>query len=187
MLIKLSLNSNNPNVFMWFLENATVHLTDENPGPVEIDFEGLNKDSQKAVVMGIRTGHVICSEPVEKLYNLYMGQPITIPPPVIKPQVIDTSNMEKLLKKSVSAIKKYAGLSIDIRDLRLMLELEKANKNREEIVSSVEKRINLLSATVEKSILAYEDKRAPITTAPDKLADKLEIIESDFKTVNIEV
>jgi hypothetical protein len=189
----------NPPTFMWFLPNASVHLTDGNPGPVEIDFKSLSKENQKLVIIGIRNKQIKASESELNLLDILNDkQPShTAVNPIATfntddehPLIESEEDLKVLasttLNKVATTIKKNIESSTDIRLMRIMLELEKNTRNRKSIVSCIENRLNLLSESVLKDINKHSISNTKYSDI-DSLAGNMEVTESDTEERVVEL
>ena len=176
------------NAFMWFLTAGRFHLSEAAPGPIEIDFRALSKEEQKHLILSIRTGQISCSESIDNLTSIFFDKPVVSLNPVVLPketQQFPEQELNKILGKSIGTVKKYIGLSEDIRKLRLMLELEKNNRSRNPIISALESKLSALATEIKNSIVQNNDINEPILNNIDRIASEMTITDSEEKIVKI--
>lgn len=190
----------NPPTFMWFTPDSLIHLTDENPGPVSVDFVTLSKENQKLIILGMRNKQIVTSENELNLIDIYNGS--TPSHTVIvqgftsndeEQESQETPSSEDEIKKTCSQklnltpsnIKKFINSSDNIRLLRIMLELEKETRNRPHIVKCISEKLETLTLQVQSSI-AKENGNA-VAVLPDPLADQFNITDSEVEERLVEL
>lgn len=181
-----------PDAFMWFLPNAKLHLSFENPGPIEIDIASLSDDEKKLVILGSRDKQIILSEKEDVLLKL-------IAPPTLSPVVAETpktvtvyesmkenvdsvkKRMQTILAKSKPTIKKEIGLLDDIRSLKLMLECENEGKNRVDILVLLTNKIKNIESKIVTDIDNTDPDLNYIKQNESDPANQLVIDESEIE------
>ena len=144
---------------MWFLgtpKNIKINLNFQDKGPEEVDFERLDLDEQKHILLSLQRGTITTDSPFQDLHSIYKKKQIKdAPPPVVQEYLNKKKGdrrQEKLLKVKVDvekrlaaiqkrckwlakqtmrAIKAELGEEKDVKMLRSFWETEKTNKNLE--------------------------------------------------------
>lgn len=159
--------------FFWFLPNGKIHLSEENPGPIEVDLNTLTDEEKSIIKIGITTGSLFGVLPIEQ--------------PIHKEEAIYIHINHKLttiLNKKIPSIKKEIGLLDNQRELQLLFELEKKGKSRNKILDLINAKLSVIINTVQSSII--EDNSIEVTVSDDELLTK-DIVESDEETRIIEL
>ncbi len=186
----------NPPTWLWFLPNSIVHLTDENPGPIDIDFGSLSKENQKLVIIGVRNKQIVCSETEPKLLAIYNPQQSIIQHTKSTPNVDEGASTvvsEEEIKKIASNklnltllnIKKFTLSNDNIRLLRTMLELEKDTRNRKSVINNIQLKLDTLISQIHSSI--EKENTSIVAILPDPLADQLDIVDSEVEERSVEL
>lgn len=104
-------------------------LTYEEPGPVDVDIDGLGPAEKRQLFFKIQRG-VLTTEQRDKLHLLLPTPQLTKPvKPIATPEENDNKLLTKLLKKSVASVKKDA-IELRLAQVRRLLILEEQSKNR---------------------------------------------------------
>lgn len=148
MFIKLT-----PRAAFWSLvdpisRKLIVHLTFQKPGPVEVNFDKLNKHCKQIVTAGLEYGNIMkTKDPATK-------KKAPKPDPKVEEKVEtkgtedhrvadQTINIESFLKQGVRGIRdQLRDNDYGSDDLSRAIELEKAGANRKTVVSSLEQKLN---------------------------------------------
>jgi len=176
------------NAFMWFIDNGLYHMTEENPGPIDIDFEHLPKTQQLQVIMGIRTGKISTDRQVDELYSIFnpVAKPLQVKPlENISHIVMEPINLAPILNKTISTIKKEIGLIEDIRNLRLLRELESQGKQRKSILSLIQSRLDNFTSDIQKVISNESNYTELPLHGMDKIEASFKIADEEVKKVTI--
>lgn len=154
-MYNLSMQIKLGNAFMWFLPNARIHLSDENPGPIQIDQSSLNTEEQKLITIGIATGQIVVS-------GFTKEEPKQEGPAVIVSQDninniherdhVLAGRLQAVLNKRIPNLKKEIGLINDPRSLVCMIDLEKNGKARKDILLALNKKLEAIHNSVLASI-----------------------------------
>ncbi len=167
------------NSYMWFLpDSKKLHLTEENPGPIEIDKNNLSPEEIKLISIGISMGQISCDEPLEQKQivppeNIWIDNDVSL-----------QHKLKIILNKKIPNIKKDIGFLNSSRQLKVLSELEKLGKNRDKILSLIDQKLESINNVVLSSI--KEDINIPIRVDPDELLAG-EIIESDDVVVEVPI
>ncbi len=193
--MQITLNVENPRAVIWSLP-PHAHLTYEQPGPVEIDFDQLTP-AQKLTIQGGINWKMITVDPESQLRLSQATQPkpvVQAPAKSPTPQVPLALNMEAVrkealaradavLKTDVASIKKLVLTSRDILFLRLMKEQELAGKARKGILSTIEKVLLALQGNV--IITVGPEDVAKVKVKTGDLEDQFEVEESEFAQIEL--
>lgn len=152
---------------MWFLPNASIHLTEENPGPIEIDFSLFSTEEQNLIKIGVNTGQITGILPEEKKQEVIITPPTEVSRDIYERDNILAGKLQILLKQRLPNIKMEIGKMNDSRILNNLLSLEENNKNRKSITDLIKLKLE----EVYKNVLA-SIKEVDINTNVDQL-DKL--------------
>jgi hypothetical protein len=152
-LVTISLNTEKQAMF--FLPNK-LHLTFENPGPVEIDPSTLT-EQEKAWINQAYKQTVLFVENPNKKEDQVQPPPVSVEeakveartPVKTTDQVFNrrdesTKQAKALLTGKVSAIKEAISASNDILLLRLMKETEAGSKKRKSVLASLDEQLDLM-------------------------------------------
>lgn len=190
----------NPPTFLWFVPDSSIHLTDENPGPVIVDFATLSKENQKLIILGMRNKQIVTSENELNLVDIYNGSKPSHTVTVQsftgndeEQELQETSSSEEEIKKTCSQklnltpsnIKKFINSSDNIRLLRIMLELEKETRDRSHIVKCISDKLETLTLQVQSSIAT--ENGTVVALLPDPLADQFSITDSEVEERLVEL
>ncbi len=187
-----------PDNFMFTLfTRPDIHLSDENPGPIDVDWDSLTSQEKQLVVSGIKKHMVISNIDVSKLevpVVVNNRPPSFLPvPSQVVPKMLtiedaqDTylNSIRPLLNQTAATVKKEVGATDDIRKLRTMLEIERGDKNRKGTVALIEERLTYLMDKVATNI----DNDQTILSIPqehlDKLAESMGVTDSEEKVVTV--
>jgi|SRR5579863_1244688 len=183
----------NPPTFLWFTSDSFVHLTEENPGPIDVEFSSLSKENQHIIILGVKNKQIKSSVDIMNLMDVYKG---SIPShttgelanvdeesPLVESEQDRKQTAIALLAKTPTTIKKNIENMQDIRVLRLMLELELSTRNREPIVNALQSKLEVLFSAVQTSIAKDNSPAIGLKSYVDPLADALSVIESEVKKV----
>ena len=112
---------------------GSVSLTSENPGPVTVDVDALTKEEAFQVLFNIQKGVLSATGDIETLQSKLNIEEAA---PKVKVPVVDEKDnkFKKILSKRVNTIKKEV-VSLNVSDLRKVIDLEKSGKNRKSLVS----------------------------------------------------
>ncbi len=140
------------NSFMWFLPDASVHLSEENPGPIEIDFDNLSSDNKNIIKIGINTGQIIGTLPQE-IKTEQLIKPTEVVKDIYERDNILAGKLQVILNQRIPNIKIEIGKMNDSRLLNTILTLEENGKNRKTIVSLIQSKLHEVSSAVLASIV----------------------------------
>ncbi len=188
MHLEISLNKNQ---IMWFLPNGKCHLTLENPGPVEVDFESLDKESQKLIIIAGRNKVITLSKEDSALVEIFNGNIIpefvkpvpqvtkTIIEAIVEKRSEEEIKLRAILNKSTHTIKKEVCLLEDPRLLQSLLDLEKSNLNRKKVLEIIIECQESFHTNVVSSIKEEADPDAKIVVDP--ITDNLKVVDSEVE------
>lgn len=182
-----------PPTFMWFLPKSTIHLTDENPGPIDINFQELSKESQKCIILGLQKNQITCSEELSVLQAIHGGQQQVYKVPVLANveeeeahNTVSEYEVNKIasdrLNQTLNYLQKYIAGCNDIRLLRVMLELESNTRDRKHVIENINDKLESLSLAVQKHI---SKSAGPAARPQDPLADSYSVIETQERVVEV--
>lgn len=140
------------NSFMFFLPNGGCHLTEENPGPIDIDFDNLSNDNKNIIKTGISTGQIIGTLP-EEIKTEQQYPPVEVVKDIYERDHILAGKLQIILNQRLSNIKVEIGKMNDSRLLNTILTLEKNGKNRKTITSLIQAKLHEVSSAVLASIV----------------------------------
>jgi hypothetical protein len=190
--MQISLKSPN---YLWFTPGSEIHLTEENPGPVDINFDNLSKDIQKLIVIGVQTGKLNCSESSDILLNKYSSENklnITVGTLNVDEESGYSPSQDFIkklalarLSEKLNDIENFLKTSNDVRLVKFMLELEKENKDRNKVIQILTSKLDDLTSKIQISIT--NERSILQTNVKDPLADQFEIIDSEIEQVEVEV
>lgn len=159
--VTISLNADKHDMF--FLTSGKLHLTFENPGPVEVDPDSFNPVEKQEITRAAYSGvlHVVNPNKqvevnVETQEPVKSAEPIPVqdftqepPNPQRKKKVAEVND---LLKKSVKGVKQALAKTDDILFVRLVLEQEKKNKSRKSVLSAASERLTAIQNQVTEEL-----------------------------------
>ena len=141
-----------PNNAFWSLvepetRNLIVHLTFQNPGPVEVDYDSLAPELQKIIDNGILLKNIIrvdtepepevVEEEQEVLDNMAGMEDRKV-----KAQLL---NIEQLLKLGVRGVRDQLRTNLyDVEYITRAIETEKEGKARQTVIKALEQKLNKL-------------------------------------------
>lgn len=141
------------NSFMFFLPNGSLHLTEEDPGPLEVDFQSLSSEEQNITRIAITTGQIINLsgeiEPVKENNKKEEANQEIIKDLYERDNIL-AGKLQIVLKQSLSNIKVEIGKINDSRTLNFILQMEQAGKARKSIIQLVNQKIE----NIQKEVLA---------------------------------
>jgi len=124
--------------------NLLVHLTFQNPGPVELDYESLDDRHKLIVKQGLALGYieqVMREEPVVEVVE--EEEPLKGPEDRRVEVLLLTA--EELLKKGVRGVRdELRDKPYDAEFLTRAIAVEKEGKNRVTVAQALEQKINKL-------------------------------------------
>lgn len=184
----------NPPTFMWFTFDSLIHLSEENPGPLDIEFSELPREHQYTIILGVKNRQIKSTVDIMNLLDVYKG---SIPNHTTgelanvdedMPQIVESDEDRKqsamaLLTKTPTTIKKNIENSKDIRALRIMLELELTTRNRTAIISALQSKLEVLFTVVQESIAKDSGPALPSKSYIDPMADAVDIVESEVEKI----
>lgn len=141
------------NSFMWFLPNGACHLTEENPGPIDIDFDTLTKEEKNIISVGINTGQIIGTLPEIKKEEVVQIKSSEVVRDLYERDNIMAGKLQVILNQRLPNIKMEIGKMNDSRLLNNILILEENSKNRKTITSLIKLKLEEVSKAVLSSIV----------------------------------
>lgn len=173
----------------FFLIPNKLHLTWENPGPVDIDITGWNQEQIKWLSNAKMNGsvHVKNLNP-EIPFMPQVSQPAPQSSPdnssiqdkflAIKKEV--TNAAHKLLRKQLKTILIAIEESNDIVQLKVLLDLEATGANRDKVLEPLNKKIQKMSSKLSSSLGPDLD-----SSAFAKEANLPDVEDSDIESITI--
>jgi hypothetical protein len=168
---------------MWFLgepTNLIVSLNFANPGPVELDFDGLSTDQQKQILNSIQAGHIktdvdfnelnrrwLRSNPPVKQETPQHNEALALNIEMAKRKeerlkkaeerkMREDAEREKMVKNlidvSIRALKQGIAGNRDITFIRMLLAAEKVNQNRKGAIRLLQEKIEALLVAKQKEV-----------------------------------
>ncbi len=198
---------------MWFLPGTRIHLSFENPGPVEIDFDSLSSQNKNQIVLAINRGLLEGKLPfttrVEPQPLLVNKEIIEIAPPIVETfniapakemEVTDyqkekVKELKKFLNKSWVSIKKNIR-SFSLSDLKTMIALEKEGKDRKVVKDLIDEVLSLHQSQVLKNISIEETNVVALDTTKTTVMSGLkrehwnnigDIVESEEEAISFKL
>jgi len=127
--------------------NLLVHLTFQNPGPVELDYESLDDRHKLIVKQGLALGYieqVMIEEPVEEPV-VEVVEEDQLKGPEDRRVEVQLLTAEELLKKGVRGVRdELRDKPYDSEFLTRAIAVEKEGKNRVTVAQALEQKINKL-------------------------------------------
>ena len=124
--------------------NLLVHLTFQNPGPVELDYESLDDRHKLIVKQGLALGYieqVMREEPVVEVVE----EEEPLKGPEDRRVEVQLLTAEELLKKGVRGVRdELRDKPYDSEFLTRAIAVEKEGKNRVTVAQALEQKINKL-------------------------------------------
>ena len=124
--------------------NLLVHLTFQNPGPVELDYESLDDRHKLIVKQGLALGYieqVMREEPVVEVVE----EEEPLKGPEDRRVEVQLLTAEELLKKGVRGVRdELRDKPYDAEFLTRAIAVEKEGKNRVTVAQALEQKINKL-------------------------------------------
>ena len=124
--------------------NLLVHLTFQNPGPVELDYENLDDRHKLIVKQGLALGYieqVMREEPVVEVVE----EEEPLKGPEDRRVEVQLLTAEELLKKGVRGVRdELRDKPYDAEFLTRAIAVEKEGKNRVTVAQALEQKINKL-------------------------------------------
>lgn len=178
------------NSFMWFLPNGSVHLTDDAPGPVEVNFDALSQEEKNIIRIGIQAQQIFGTLPEEKeIKKEEVKPPTEAVKDIFERDNILAGKLQVILKQRIANIKLEIGKINDSRILGLLLTLEEDGKGRKSIIDL----IKMKQENVYKDVLSsIKEVNAPANTEQlDPLArslinDIVDVVEAEEVEVPLE-
>lgn len=192
-LVKLELISSS----MFFIPGI-VHLTYENPGPVEIDADLLNPQQKQWINNAHRQQKIKVTNPhpveAKPQPQVAVATKPAAPSKTAKEiqQDVEQARLRIIgdatntLKATVPAIQKHVEKLSDIKKLKAMRDLEKEGKRREKVLAALDKRIGEIERAV-TGLTGEGLKETDILVTDPKLRNLPEVEESeeDIVTINL--
>ena len=197
---------------MWFLgkpKQIKISLNFVDPGPVEVDFNTLELEEQKYILVSLQNGSLKTDEPFQDLLKTYnkKKQKVEAPPEVheyLKKQKVDkrqeellkikaqtearaqaiVDRCEFLSKQKVKVIKSELKKEKDVKFLRAFLETEEASGKRPSIVILIKDRIRANTKEVALQLHASE-QTPPIPIKVPEATFGGDVVESEDTTITL--
>jgi len=186
---------------MWFLgkpEKIKLTLSFVNTGPVELDFQTLELDEQKQILIDLQNGVIQTDANLEELHQTWLIrqqppepkalviEPTTTTKPKAKPTLsVSQKTLEKcrfLSKKSVNGIKIAISKETDTKLLKALLMMEEQKqKPRHSVCDLLKGRILAIQEEVQENIRQSTTKVIP--TTKKTLEDTMTVEETDEEVV----
>jgi len=191
-----------------FIVPGKIHLSIEEPGPVEFDPTSLSDQEKQWINNAHRLRKVKVINPNGPSEKKVVQPPSPPPASEQKPIMqqdkdVEIEKVKELLKSPLPALKKSISTSEDLRSLRLLKTVEeKKKKPRKGLIKIIDQRIAYMNDLVAKKIGGQDvgDKLNPIRVAKEdpNIVELLEDEEErqivirparaeDFQNANLEV
>lgn len=188
-LVKISLNVDIQSMF--FLPGK-LHLTYENPGPVELDPSSLTDEEKSWINQAYATNVLFVDNPNKKeelkkkaeVAETLARTPIEMPEVMTEKKAEVLEQVKALLSSKVSAIKSSIKTSDDILLLRIMKEVETDGKNRKSVKASLSDRITEIQSKVIEA-LGGDQGEIGVHVTDASLRNLPEVEEVAEKTIQI--
>tara|TARA_Y100000310_G_scaffold328835_1_gene397625 strand:- start:1040 stop:1693 length:654 start_codon:yes stop_codon:yes gene_type:complete len=193
---------------MWLLgtprgdKDDVISLNFGNPGPIDVDYDGLTHAEQKHVILSLRKGQISSpqiktTEDIDRLAAAYVKENEVVERPVPRvqqkprdPRKVAAEKLEKdqeraiyLARQTVSVIRSALTGEGNTRMLGFLVKEEEAGRNRKSVVKAVQTKIDSVTKQVTKH-LEVEATRPPI---PMELVqpgqDLPNVVESDEREI----
>lgn len=138
---------------MWFLPNGAYHLTEENPGPIEVNLDNLTQEEKNIIKVGINTGQIIGTLPEIKEEVVQVIKPSEVVKDIYERDNILAGKLQVILNQRIPNIKIEIGKMNDSRLLNTIMILEENGKNRKTITSLIKSKLEEVSKAVLASIV----------------------------------
>lgn len=197
---------------MWFLgkpREIKISLTFAEPGPVDVDFEKLETEEQKQILVGLRDRKLEASESFQDLYSVYSKGVVKATPSKEVKEYLHQAKMEKekdrkfkfeaerekkeeifnervefLASKSVKAIKAALDKETDLRLLRKLRDVELSKKKpRVSVKEYLQDKIKVLQAKVAQGIGGTPEKPG-LFNPGKKETMNYDVVESEQEVIH---
>jgi hypothetical protein len=186
---------------MFFVIGTKIHLSFQDPGPKEVDFNNLRTDQKQQILWAIQNGTILSDRKEDEvrkevIAKSYAQTVADVKAAVEAPATVGEfeSSREEELKHFLTS--KYNDFKKNLKDyniaeLRVMLKLEKEGKSRKSNLDLIENAISKHQVEVAKSI---KDDIRPMVNDPKKVistglkvdwSNIEDVVESDTEEVKI--
>ena len=193
MKVNISLSNRGPS--LWMLgrpKHILVRLTDKHPGPTEVEFDHLDHDLQKQILLGLKAQNITTDVSFDELLAIWTRSktvPVTTPAMTdaikahLKAQQEQLEQEAKLkrenklrdaqeklderckyiLTKSVKAVKSSVAKETNLYFIRRLLQFEQEGKNRKNVTEYIQQKIDKILDQQEKKATQSIDLPFPTT------------------------
>lgn len=197
-----------PMFFLGDPRNLILSLSFANPGPVELDFDSLERIQQQKILSALQNGHLESDIPFQELYEGFSkSAPPKAPTPIspVADKIIETTKMlaeqrselqskrqekeEKLKEKCIYHLSKGSTWAIkslsheeDPRYLRMLLATEQAGANRVSVLVKIKTRLKRVETELAVKINKATAAQIAVMRSEAETSD-LNVVESEQRTV----
>jgi len=192
--------------FMWLLgtprgdKDDVISLNNENPGPIEVDYDRLTRVEQKHVILSFKKGQISSPqvksvEDIDQLSAEYMKEHGNVerPPARVEakprnPREVAAERAQKdaerakyLSGQTVSVIRSSLTGEGNTRMLSFLLDAEKIGRNRKSVITAVEGKVT----SVNKQVTKHLDEEAEKPAVPMGIyqQDLPDVIDSEVEDI----
>lgn len=199
---------------MWFLgdsSNLKAHLTYLDPGPVDVDFDSLTENEQKALLIALRDKIIISNENFDDLYQRWLkSRPAQTEEKKIDPQEVLRQEMARrmalqvakrekelrekeekfqercryLSQQGVNALKTAINHETDERTLHQLLRIEEQEQKRTMIVRQIHHKLRQIESQRAKEIEKATQEQLKMDSYKQKTSP-LSVIQSEEETITL--
>lgn len=181
----------------FFTLPGKLHLTFDNPGPVQIDPDSLSDQEKRWVNEGARAGILKVHNPNKKVEKTEKKEEAPEPVEVLReglqfregPENPERDKLvegiKKLLSGKVGDIKKAIQGSNNILFLRLITELESKGKKRSSVIDAANEQLKELHAKVASIVGASDGDNVNYFMPDPSLRNLPEVEEEPERTITI--
>ena len=140
-----------PNNAFWSLvepkdRNLIVHLTFQNPGPVEVDYESLDPHLQKIIDNGLLLKNIIRIDTEPEPVEVVEEEPTETKLGMVDQKVnAQRLNIEQLLELGVRGVRDQLRTNLyNVEYITRAIETEREGKGRQTVIKALEQKLNKL-------------------------------------------
>jgi hypothetical protein len=196
---------------IWFLgepKNIIASLSFAKPGPIEIDFDSLDRSNQGRILKAMQNGYIESDVPFQDLYQVYTKSDPPTPPQVVKQQDVEPAKdpikeqrakleadrkekeekfqdkCQRALAGSAEAVKGFLLGEDDPRFFRTLLKMEEVGKARKGVIKLLRERIRKVEDKLARQITREANmQETVIKEREEKLTKGLCVVESEQRTI----
>lgn len=197
---------------IWFLgepKNILISLSFAKPGPVDVDFESLDKNNQVRLLKAIQNGYIESDISFQELYQIHTKSQLPgAPPKQVKPQDVERpkdplkeqrdkleaerkekeekfqDKCQRALSGSTEAVKGFLLGEDDPRFFRTLLSMEKVGKARKGVIKLLTERIKRVEDKIARQISREANMQEQVIKEyEEKLTKGMHVVESEQRTI----